>query len=147
MALFTACAQKGQVYQTGDLPPVITDPAKYNKLTPDEERIILHEGTERAFTGAYFNTKKEGIYICKQCNNPLFRSQDKFDSGTGWPSFYKPDNSYCVEEIRDVTLGMVRTEVLCARCGGHLGHVFDDGPRPAGLRYCMNSISLKFEKK
>ncbi len=146
LALFTACAQKGQKAATSnyttELPPVITDPAKYNKLSPEEARIILHEGTERAFTGEYFNLKKEGVYICRQCNNPLFRSQDKFDSGTGWPSFddFIPG---AVKEVPDADGS--RVEIECTNCGGHLGHVFrGEGFTKKQTRHCANSLSLKF---
>lgn len=142
LILFTACAQKGQVYRTGGLPPVINDPAKYNKLSPDEQRIILQEGTERAFTGDYYNIKKEGVYICKQCNNPLFRSQDKFNSGTGWPSFddFIPG---AVKEVPDADGS--RVEIECANCGGHLGHVFHgEGFTEKNTRHCANSASLTF---
>jgi peptide methionine sulfoxide reductase msrA/msrB len=145
LVLFTACAQKGQKATTNyttELPSVITDPAKYNKLTPDEARVILHEGTERAFTGEYFNLKKEGVYICRQCNNPLFRSEDKFDSGTGWPSFddFIPGS---VKEVSDAD--GYRVEIECANCGGHLGHVFKgEGFTQKQTRHCANSISLKF---
>ncbi len=142
LVLFNACAQKSQVSHPTNLPPVITDPAKYNKLTANEAGIILHKGTERAFTGDYYNTKKEGIYICKQCNNPLFRSSDKFDSGTGWPSFddYIPGG---VEEVPDAD--GYRTEIVCANCGGHLGHVFmNEGFTDKQTRHCANSASLQF---
>ena len=126
---------------------VKTDEEWKNILSPDAYRVLRQAGTERAFTGEYWDNHAPGTYTCRACGFPLFDASTKFDSGTGWPSFYKPLNSYCVEEEKDSTLGMVRTEALCARCGGHLGHVFDDGPKPTGLRYCMNSISLKFEAK
>ena len=108
---------------------------------------ITSERTERAFTGEYAETHDEGIYFCAACHQALFKSETKFDSGTGWPSFYQPIVESAVAINRDVTYGMVREEVVCSNCGGHLGHVFDDGPEPTGLRYCMNSVSLKFEKK
>lgn len=113
-------------------------------LSPEEYYVLRKAGTERAFTGEYNEYKEEGVYACRGCGLPLFSSRAKYDSGSGWPSFYQPFKQAHVEERQDITLGMVRTEVLCARCGGHLGHVFDDGPRPTGLRYCMNSVSLKF---
>ncbi len=109
--------------------------------------VLRKKGTERPFTGEYWNNKKDGIYTCGGCELPLFESTTKFKSGTGWPSFYVPMYSNTVAEESDKTFGMMRTEVLCARCGGHLGHVFKDGPKPTGLRYCINSVSLKFEEK
>jgi peptide-methionine (R)-S-oxide reductase len=107
--------------------------------------VLRQKGTERAFTGAYNDNKKAGSYTCKACGLELFSSKTKFDSGTGWPSFYKPVDATHVKEEKDHDFGMVRVEVLCHRCGGHLGHVFDDGPPPTGLRYCMNSVSLHFK--
>jgi peptide-methionine (R)-S-oxide reductase len=111
-------------------------------LTPEQYEVMRQAGTERAFTGKYAHTKDKGVYHCAGCDLPLFSSATKFDSGTGWPSFWAPIAGRNVEEHTDRTYGMSRTEVLCRRCGGHLGHVFDDGPPPTGLRYCMNSASL-----
>ncbi len=115
-------------------------------LTPEQFRILRNKGTERAFTGKYWDNKLKGMYHCAACKLPLFESGTKFKSGTGWPSFYQPVLSNHITEYRDATLGMVRVEVTCGRCDGHLGHVFDDGPKPTGLRYCINSESLNFER-
>src|SRR5262245_10235011 len=113
-------------------------------LTPEERRVLLHQGTEPPFCGGLLANKKDGVYACRLCGLPLFRAAAKFESGTGWPSFYEPFDPDHVAYVRDTSHGMDRTEIRCARCGGHLGHVFEDGPAPTGLRYCLNSASLTF---
>ena len=116
-----------------------------SKLTPEQYRVLRQAGTEPAWTGELLGNKAAGDYVCAGCGAPLFRSDDKYDSGSGWPSFTAPMGADAVEEESDSTLGMVRTEVKCAKCEGHLGHVFPDGPGPEGLRYCINSASLGFK--
>jgi peptide-methionine (R)-S-oxide reductase len=116
-------------------------------LTPEQYRVLREKGTERPFTGQYAETKTPGVYLCAACGLELFGAEAKFDSGCGWPSFFDPLNKEHVEEHEDRSHGMTRTEVTCSRCGGHLGHVFPDGPTPTGLRYCINSASLRFNKK
>jgi peptide-methionine (R)-S-oxide reductase len=118
-----------------------------SKLSPEQYRILRQAGTEPPFTGALLNNKDAGMYRCAACGEPLFESETKFDSGSGWPSFTAPAGKDAVEERTDQSHGMTRTEVRCAKCEGHLGHVFPDGPGPEGLRYCINSASLEFDKK
>lgn len=114
------------------------------ELSPEERKVILHQGTEPPFCGGLLKEKREGVFTCRLCGLPLFRSTSKFESGTGWPSFTQPFDPDHIRNIRDTSHGMIRTEIRCARCDGHLGHVFEDGPAPTGLRYCLNSASLGF---
>jgi peptide-methionine (R)-S-oxide reductase len=117
------------------------------ELSEFEYKVLRKKGTERAFTGEFWDNKKEGTYLCGACGLPLFSSDTKYRSGSGWPSFYEPLKDEFIKEDKDYLLGYKRVEVLCARCDGHLGHVFEDGPKPTGLRYCINSVSLDFVEK
>jgi peptide-methionine (R)-S-oxide reductase len=117
------------------------------ELTPEQYKILREKGTERAFTGKYWNNFEYGTYVCAACGTPLFESDTKFESSCGWPSYFEPIDSSRIIYKEDKSYGMTRTEVICAKCGGHLGHVFEDGPPPTGLRYCINSGSMKFIKK
>jgi peptide-methionine (R)-S-oxide reductase len=114
------------------------------ELSADERRVLLHQGTERPFCGTLLHNKEAGLYACRLCGLPLFKAQAKFESGSGWPSFYEPFDRDHISEILDEGHGMIRTEIRCRRCDGHLGHVFDDGPPPTGKRYCLNSLSMQF---
>lgn len=118
-----------------------------SKLTPEQFDICRKKGTERPFSGKFYGEKSPGTYLCACCGTPLFDAQTKYESGSGWPSFYAPADPDAIAEHPDISRGMVRTEITCAHCGSHLGHVFEDGPQPTGLRYCVNSLSLDLEKK
>jgi peptide-methionine (R)-S-oxide reductase len=125
----------------------LTEEEWRDRLSPEQYHILREAGTERAFTGKYEQNKAEGMYYCAGCGAPLFSSETKYNSGSGWPSYYKPIEGEAIDEHQDSSHGMIRTEVRCAKCEGHLGHVFPDGPEPTGLRYCINSASLDFKPK
>lgn len=139
-------AQQPEI-QKGKFEVVKSESKWKNILSPEAYTVLRKKGTERAFTGNYWDHHEAGVYCCAGCGNELFSSAHKFESGTGWPSFYKPIAKAKVLDEKDDSYGMIRTEVICGKCGGHLGHVFDDGPQPTGLRYCINSVSLAFKKK
>lgn len=142
-----ACAQNQADMNNSEFPIQKSEQEWQQELSPEEYNVLREKGTERAFTGKYWNHKEEGVYTCAGCGTPLFHSDTKFESGSGWPSYYEPVSKENVAEKLDKSYGMIRTEVLCGKCGGHLGHVFNDGPQPTGMRYCINSASLDFKKE
>lgn len=144
----TSCQGQSKKDNTERKFPVQKTEAEWRAELSDKAfNVLREEGTERAFSGKYNDFKKKGVFTCAGCSTPLFSSETKFDSGTGWPSFYDIVKDENVLEVEDRSYGQVRTEVICGNCGGHLGHVFNDGPKPTGLRYCINSVSLDFQPK
>jgi len=154
MGIMVSCSLKSQndinmnaQKKTSDFEIQKSEEEWKKELDPVQYKILREKGTEYAFSGEYFNHKEKGTYLCAGCGNELFESDSKYDSGCGWPSFFEPMENTKILEFEDKSAGMVRTEIVCNKCGGHLGHVFPDGPKPTGLRYCVNSASLKFVTK
>ena len=154
MGIMVSCSLKSQndinmntQKKTSDFEIQKSEEEWRQELDPVQYKILREKGTEYAFSGEYFDHKEKGTYLCAGCGNELFESDSKYDSGCGWPSFFEPMENTKIVEFEDKSAGMVRTEIVCNKCGGHLGHVFPDGPKPTGLRYCVNSASLKFVTK
>lgn len=147
LCCFTAQCQMSTPMKEHQFPLQKTNEEWQKELSSEEYRVLRLKGTELAFTGKFNNFKGEGTYTCAACNHPLFHSETKYNSGSGWPSYWAPISDSSVHLILDKSHGMVRTEVVCANCGGHLGHVFEDGPQPTGLRYCINSVSMGFKEE